>query len=160
VGRWLACAAAAIFLAHPIQTEAVLYVYQRSILLACFFSLLGLLMLAERRFSWAAIMLLCAFESKESAIAAPVAVALLGGLFLKWLQVNLPPSGVGKRLRITLFVAGILLAAAALGLLLYMDERTAGLGAAEHISPLRYLLTETRVVFTYLRLLFFPYSQS
>ena len=37
-GRLLA---AAIFLVHPIQTEPVLYVYQRSTLLACFFSLLG-----------------------------------------------------------------------------------------------------------------------
>src|SRR5437867_5772751 len=47
--RWLAIAAPALFLVHPIQTEAVLYVYQRSILLACFFSLLGLIALAERR---------------------------------------------------------------------------------------------------------------
>ena len=37
VEKWIAGTAAAIFLAHPIQTEAVLYVYQRSILLACFF---------------------------------------------------------------------------------------------------------------------------
>src|SRR5215470_6165254 len=35
-----ASVAAAIFLAHPIQTEPVMYVYQRSLLLACFFSLL------------------------------------------------------------------------------------------------------------------------
>src|SRR5262249_23472113 len=34
------------------------------------------------------------------------------------------------------------------------------LGAAGQIAPLRYLLIETRVVFTYLRLLFFPYPQS
>src|SRR5579884_980521 len=49
VDRWIATTAAAIFLVHPIQTGAVLYVYERSTLLACFFSLLGLIALADRR---------------------------------------------------------------------------------------------------------------
>jgi protein O-mannosyl-transferase len=54
----IASAAAAIFLVHPIQTEPVLYIYQRSILLACFFSLLALIALAERRHGWAAVLFL------------------------------------------------------------------------------------------------------
>ncbi len=53
VERWIAIAAAFIFLVHPIQTSAVLYVYERSTLLACFFSLLGLIAIAERRVGWA-----------------------------------------------------------------------------------------------------------
>src|SRR5215475_4769470 len=60
--QWVAIAAAAVFLVHPIQTEPVLYVYQRSILLACFFSLLGLTALAERRRGWAVLAFLLAFE--------------------------------------------------------------------------------------------------
>src|SRR5215831_14422035 len=47
--RWLAIAAAGLFLLHPIQTEPVLYVYQRSILLACLFSLLALVALTRNR---------------------------------------------------------------------------------------------------------------
>src|SRR6266571_8731648 len=80
VERWLAIAAAAVFLAHPIQTESVLYVYQRSTLLACFFSLLALIALAARRLWWALLMFILAFESKESALAVPAVAALLGGV--------------------------------------------------------------------------------
>src|SRR5437763_1578475 len=93
VEQWLAAGAAVVFLVHPIQTEAVLYVYQRSILLACFFSLLALLALTERRLWWAAVLFLCAFESKESAIAVPIAVAILGGQSLV--------AGLGPRLGLT-----------------------------------------------------------
>ncbi len=75
VERWIAVAAAAVFLVHPIQTSAVLYVYERSTLLACFFSLLALIALAERRTGWAAVLFILAFEGKESAIAVPLAVA-------------------------------------------------------------------------------------
>ena len=44
---WIAPAAALIFLAHPIQTESVVYVYQRSTLLATFFALVALIVIAE-----------------------------------------------------------------------------------------------------------------
>src|SRR6516164_11732888 len=47
--KWLAIAAAGLFLIHPIQTEPVLYVYQRSILLGCFFSLLAIIALVRKR---------------------------------------------------------------------------------------------------------------
>src|SRR5206468_9042385 len=75
--RWLAVAASAIFLAHPVQTEAVLYVYQRSVLLACLFSLLGVMALAGRKYWLSVVLFLCAFEGKESAIAVPLAVVVL-----------------------------------------------------------------------------------
>src|SRR5215471_17622149 len=78
--RWVALFAAGLFLVHPIQTEAVLYVYQRSILLACFFSLLALIFLSERRPWWAAAMFLFAFEGKESAVAVPIVVAMLASV--------------------------------------------------------------------------------
>src|SRR5437867_1607007 len=78
VEPWMATVAAAVFLAHPIQTEPVLYIYQRSILLACMFSLLGLIALVEKRTWWAVLAFFLAFESKESALAVPLAVALLG----------------------------------------------------------------------------------
>jgi len=49
---------------------------------------------------------------------------------------------------------------ATLGLLAYWEEQTVGVGAADQISPLKYFLVQTRVIYTYLRLLFFPYPQS
>src|SRR5207237_745431 len=80
VEPWVAVVAATVFLVHPIQTEPVLYVYQRSILLACLFSLLGLIALVHKRTGWAVLAFFLAFESKESALAIPLAVALFGGL--------------------------------------------------------------------------------
>ena len=148
VERWVAIAAASIFLVHPIQTSAVLYVYERSTLLACFFSLLALIALAERRVGWAVVFFALAFEGKESAIAVPLAVAILAG---------------GKklsRMRLMFLATAASLSILALALLMHWNERTVGIGAAAETSPLRYFLTETRVAYTYLRLLVFPYPQS
>jgi Tfp pilus assembly protein PilF len=59
-----------------------------------------------------------------------------------------------------LVAAVLILAVAALGVLAYRNEQTVGIRAASQISPLAYFFTETRVFYTYLRLLFFPYPQS
>jgi protein O-mannosyl-transferase len=166
VDPWIAFAAAAVFLAHPIQTEPVLYVYQRSILLACFFSLIALIALAERRMGWAALAFVLAFESKESAVAVPLAVALLTGFEglsrpLEVQESNAARSNsTSSRLRWVLLIAGLVFGVATLALLYYVNERTVGVGAAQQIGPVRYFITETRVVFTYLRLLVYPHPQS
>src|SRR5205814_4028042 len=58
-------------------TEPVMYVYQRSLLLACFFSLLALLALQKDRKWLMIVFFVAAFESKESALAIPILVAIL-----------------------------------------------------------------------------------
>src|SRR5262245_12293680 len=159
---WAATVAAAVFLVHSIQTEAVLYVYQRSILLACFFSLLALIALVNRRIGLAVLAFVLAFESKESALAVPLVLVL----FLvpqRWREIRdwqaskgaVDRSPTGRRL-VVLLVAVLALAAFALGLL--AEEKTVGLNTG--VNPLQYLLTQTRVVYTYLRLLVFPIPQS
>src|SRR6185436_16490043 len=140
------------------QTEAVVYVYQRSTLLACFFSLLGLIALAGQRHARAALMFFLAFESKESALAVPLAVACVSGFRAFGHSIALKPATT--RLRVAAIVSVAVLSAAVIALLAYQNEKTVGIGAAEIISPFRYLLIETRVIFTYIRLLFFPYPQS
>jgi protein O-mannosyl-transferase len=65
-----------------------------------------------------------------------------------------------RRYRIALLAGVLILAVAALGVLAYWNEQTVGIKAADQVSPLMYFLTETRVFYTYLRLLFFPYTQS
>ncbi len=211
--RWVAVTAAAIFLIHPIQTEPVLYVYQRSILLACFFSLLGLMAFSEKRL-WLAIgFFFLAFESKEAALAVPLALAMLYGGERRRLKnvsdhpvcaaeegehfINgaaTPPleegsgdkllhsphleegwtrhqenrgeatliaaDGVVREKLWMLFAGGIVLAVGALGLLVYLGEKTVGIGAIDQVSPLKYFLAETRIVYTYLRLLIWPFPQS
>ncbi len=142
--RWVALIAAAVFLVHPIQTEAVLYVYQRSILLACFFSLLALISIYHERYWIAAILFVCAFESKESAISVPIALAILHRHKGRW------PILIG-----TLVAGG-----SALALLVYLKDTTVGIGAAEQISPWTYFIAQSRVIYTYLRLLVWPPPQS
>jgi tetratricopeptide (TPR) repeat protein len=147
VEDWIAVGAAALFLVHPIQTEAVLYIYERSTLLACFFSLLGLIAWVRGKPWPAALMFVLAFEGKESALAAPLLVALLS--FPKTVKTKF-----GMRTGIALAVAAL----SAATLFLLVGDKTVGISAG--VSPFRYLLTETRVAFTYLRLLVFPVPQS
>jgi tetratricopeptide (TPR) repeat protein len=146
--KWVATVAAAIFMVHPIQTAAVLYVYERSTLLACFFSLLALLALADGRTGLAILLFVLAFEGKESAIGVPLAVAALYG------------GKVFSKARLIIFAGALALAITALASLAYWNEQTVGIHATAQVSPVRYLLTETRVVYTYMRLLLLPYSQA
>ena len=83
---WLPLAAAGIFALHPVQTEAVNYVYQRSTLMAALFTLLSMNSFLHaqhsrhRKFWFAAagVFFLLAVVSKEVAVALPLLwVALL-----------------------------------------------------------------------------------
>jgi Flp pilus assembly protein TadD len=179
--RRLALFAAAIFLVHPIQTEPVLYVYQRSILLACFFSVLALLAFKSNRHVLALILFVCAFESKESAVAIPFMLAVLvmwrsrGGAEESGSESVAPPGLINRgnvhpglapgatflrRSAAVLLVIVLVMSAATIAILERQHEKTVGLGAATQVSPTTYLLTETRVIYTYLRLLVFPFPQS
>jgi tetratricopeptide (TPR) repeat protein len=140
----MAATAAAIFLLHPIQSEPVFYVYQRSTLLACFFSLCALYAFQARRYWLAGLLFFFAFESKESALAVPLALSLL----------------YEHRARKAIAVGVAIAGSAALAMLLYRHETTVGLGAVSAVSPLAYLGSQLRVFYTYLRLLVWPYPQS
>lgn len=161
VEQWMAVVAAAVFLVHPIQTEPALYIYQRSVLLACMFSLLAMIALAKRRVGWAVAAFFLAFESKESAVAVPLAIALLA-TSKGWIEIEARHFGETnpeKRRLIVWAAFGILaVALGAFALVLLWNEPTVGFNSG--VNPLRYLLTETRVVYTYLRLLVFPFPQS
>jgi protein O-mannosyl-transferase len=149
LGRQMAFIASTIFLVHPIQTEPVLYVYQRSILLGCFFSLLALLAYQARR-PWLALLLFaCAFEGKESSLAVPLLLALALSVHrMRW------------KTTVALGLFAVALGIGAMGILSYHGETTVGLGVISQVTPVSYLLTQTGVVYTYLRLLVLPYSQS
>ncbi len=164
VGQWMAGVAAFIFLAHPIQIESVVYVYQRSTLLGTCFGLLGLIMMSpaartdsggapghrdgngRRRIFLAVVLFLLAFEGKETALALPLVMVVFVGL-----KDRLTPWTVST-------VA--LLSIAALGILARLGEETVGIGARDEVGSWSYFLTEVQVFYTYLRLLIVPYPQS
>ncbi len=164
VGGWMAGAAAAIFLAHPIQVESVVYVYQRSTLLGTCFGLMGLIVMSggggldrsgnqtvghspgRWRLFLAFVLFFLAFEGKETALALPLLMVLIVGL--------------KSRLARWIVTVVAVLSIAALAVLARLGERTVGIGALAEVGPVSYLLTEVRVFYTYLRLLIVPYPQS
>ena len=166
--RAVALAAALLFALHPVQTEAVTYVVQRLAVLATTFCLLGLLAHARARLlpsgparlAWYAAglaALLLAMFTKENAFTFPAVVVLYDLLFL-------PPTP-----RRAAWLAPVLLTALAIPVTLVdlgqplavaLDAAGAATRAQSAVSRWHYLLTELRVIVTYLRLLVFPVGQS
>lgn len=133
--------AAALFAVHPLQAEAVDYVWGRSIVLAaalCFASLLC--WITERR--WCSVaFFVAALLAKEEAAAFP--------LLLPWLD--------RKRDRGKIAIMLVLSLAAGLRVI-YALSITSGApaGAQAGISPWHYFLAQGVVIWRYLRLLVVP----
>jgi len=134
--------AAALFAIHPIQAEAVNYVWARSILLAaalCFASLLAWL---EGK-QWTAVAwFAAALLAKEECAAFPLMLWVIG-------------RGKTRRLAVML-----LLSVAAGSRVIYATLVTPGApaGFQAGISPWRYLAAQSVVILRYLRLLIVPYG--
>ena len=187
--RVVALFAALLFVSHPVQTQAVTYVVQRFASLATLFYLLSLVMYIKwrlvsqaagyrdregeqgrtgrsssrvQRYALYAVSLVSAvlgMKTKEVVFTLPIMTALYEFFFFR--------GKVKKRL---LFVAPLSLTMLIVPLTLlgqkgalasarYVDE-SLKIGASQEISRWDYLLTQFRVVITYLRLLVFPVRQN
>ncbi len=160
--RWLPVASAGIFALHPIQSEAVNYIYQRSVLLATLFSLAAIvtfLLFAGGKRSTASGLLAAAFTvlaclSKETALALPLLLAALA-----WIC---SPGAAGPRQvlhRMRYLLPPLLLlmltgSAWVLFSLYQKGDRTVGLGLAR--QSLHYMGSQVQVIATYIRMLFWP----
>jgi tetratricopeptide (TPR) repeat protein len=157
----LAAAAALLWAVHPLATEAVVYVVQRTELMASLFYLLALLLFALATRSARAVALLagsvaaCALGmlSKEIAVSAPLAVWLYDATFVSG------SFGAALRKRKAYYGAlgatWLLLAAT-----LFREGGTiegTGLDLELGLTPFEYLLTQSRVVLHYLRLVLWPH---
>lgn len=161
---WIPAAfAAAVFLLHPIQTEAVSYIAGRSECLSVFFFLAAFAVFLYRRaseVSWPtsiAVLLLfgAAALTKEHTLVLP-ALLLLTDYY--W---NPGFSFSGMRRNWRLYVP---IALAAAGGLVYVAKvltqaATAGFGLTG-LTWYQYFFTECRAFFVYLRLLVFPAGQN
>jgi len=155
---WLAAAAAAIWAGHPLNTEAVTYIVQRSESLASLFivaTIYCLIRLASasrgRRWWGVGAVVACALAmgSKEIATAAPVLALLYDRTFLA----GSFASALKQRWKIYVAMAAtwclILLS-------LCTGRRGAMVGFQLGVSPLDYFRTELNVIALYLRLAFWP----
>ena len=153
----LPCLTALLFLTHPIQTEAVVYISARSVLLASFFYLFSLLLFlrfntdsGRRRnyfYLFSLIFFALALFSKEIAITLPVILVLYSYYFLK-------PRRLIRGHHIPFFIL------AGLYFLLRMKIGVLSTTVPGAGGRYLYLITSLRVIPSYLRLLILPINQS
>ena len=178
-GAWFAFACALLFVAHPLQTQAVTYIVQRFASLAALLFMLSLdcYILARQisatklnapcrphRIRWflyalSALFALLSLKTKENAYTLPVVVLIYDVMFIGGLS-SISIS-IKKRRRTLVPLAGVALACILFiinryGLTAILDK----LRATNEISRHDYLVTQFRVIVTYLRLLFFPVGQT
>jgi protein O-mannosyl-transferase len=142
--------AAALFAIAPIQSEAVDYIWARSILLATLLTLAALRAWLNGR-PWIAVLwFACALLAKEECAAFPLALA-----WLEWRKILPAP----RRSKFAI-AAMIALAGAAGARVIWALSVTPGApgGAQAGISPLNYLLSQGVVIWRYLQLTLAPYG--
>ncbi len=148
-GHGLALAVAAIWLVHPLETEAVTYVTQRTELLMGLFVLLTLFSAVR---GWPAASVLCcalAVGCKETAAAAPLLVVLYDRVFL------FPSLAAAVRARWRLY-AGLGATWGLLAASLLLLPRHESVGFGHGITAWEYARTQLAVLARYLRLAFWP----
>jgi len=162
----LALATAGLFALHPIQSEAVAYLVQRGEALASALAIGGLLLFLrteqlwgsrDRWLAWGAACatFFAAVAAKPLALATPAAYLTYRVFIISDARPHLWRRAIA-------IVAPLLVAAAILSLILLhslRDSPDAGLNAGD-LGPWRYLLTQTRVTLSYVRLLAWPIGQT
>jgi tetratricopeptide (TPR) repeat protein len=165
---WIAAVVAFVFLVHPIQTQAVNYLWQRTTLLAAFFYLGTLVLYIHGRrntnrlyYRAALAACLAAMLSKEIAFTLPLMVVLIEFLFLQreskdkrsWFWV-LP-------FLLMLLVIPVLLQRAEGATLPIMRPNDMTSGVAEDVMTRKdYWMTQVNALRTYLRLFIWPLGQN
>ena len=183
-----AIAVSLLFLAHPVQTQAVTYITQRFASLATLFYLLSLLLylsagllrvkagddaakagpLSIAAYILSILVAALAMKTKEISFTLPIVIALYELAFFR--EPVGSPGRYGKLWNIVPFV----LVTGIIPLELFGPEfglwgsgavvgehiRSMQMGELTSISPHDYLVTQFRVIITYLRLLILPINQS
>ncbi|MEK6582508.1 MAG: tetratricopeptide repeat protein, partial [Nitrospirota bacterium] len=168
---------ALLFVAHPIQTQAVTYIVQRFTSLATFFYLLSLVMYIKFRSQQSAIIgqqklhaarytlyavsffsAILAMKTKEISFTLPIIIALYEFMFFE--------GNIKKRL---LYLIPILLTMLIIPLSLIGTDKPIGdvigelretVQETKEIPRWSYFFTQFRVIVTYIRLLFLPINQN
>jgi protein O-mannosyl-transferase len=178
--RWYPLLGTLLFVAHPLQTQAVTYTVQRLTSLAGLLFLLALYLFVRARellaagaafrtvrhlgcYLGALLAGALAILAKENAVLLPFALLLFARFF---------PAGTDTRWRPLLaYVVPFCLAPIWSGVSFVIPllsgsttldkiANSSGLANMEGNSPLRYLFTEFSVLWIYIRMLFLPYGQA
>lgn len=163
---------ALLFVAHPLQTQAVTYIIQRFVPLACFFYLGAVVLYVQARLSdrrsirvvslvLSFIATLLAMLTKETSFTLPVVLLMLELMFftgnLKKRLLRLIPFSATMAV-IPLMVMRLAASAHKAGFSALSDPTN--LVNFSGTSRWEYLMTQFGVIVRYLRLLFFPVGQN
>ncbi len=158
-----------VFVSHPLQTEAVTFIWQRTASMATMFYLASLCLYVKSRFIpkksyyiGSLITAILAMFTKETAITLPIMILIYEYCFFN----NKENGGTIKRRHLlTPFLLTILI----IPLTMFFTKSTQSISAQEmqnaingttKINPAHYFLTEFRVMITYIRLAFLPINQN
>ncbi len=172
VRRYAPLAAGLLFSVHPLATQSVTYIVQRFASLAALFYLLSVALYVQARLSLEAER---PSKGRSAAFYCLSLLAAAGAMRTKEISFTLPLVAAGCEL--LFFRPGrrslLLVPLAATALLVPLGLATQGQGLADvladvsgfasetrEISRWAYLLTQSRVVLTYLRLLILPVEQN
>ncbi len=163
--EWIAFFAAALFVVHPLHIQAVTYIVQRAASLAALFYLASMLGYLRARIAsspagrigWGAICLLsmlCAFFTKQNTATLPAAFVLMELLFWRIHRKKLILIALGGALVMLgawiLFSKALHLDPFSLQSMAVISQET------QNISRSAYMMTQFRVLWTYLRLFVYP----
>ncbi len=166
----IALFAGLVFVSHPVQIEGVTYIWQRAASIAAFFYLASLSLYVKSRllqdkestsglgriyYVCSLIIAIVAMFTKENAITLPLMILLYEFSFLKTKRSF--NGGYTIPFLFSLFIIPLTM------LLTKSDRFQEIQGVVEGpggISPTHYLLTQFRVMITYIRLVFLPFNQN
>jgi hypothetical protein len=143
IGQNAALIAAALFALHPIQTEPIVYIFERATLLSTLFCLLSMQSLLDKQYLRAAGWFTLALLSKEECVAFPVFLLLVRPVLLPAIGMLCLSLAAGLRVFLALRILNV-----------------RGAGATAGISSLDYFSTQGIVILRYFRLLLAPYGFS
>jgi tetratricopeptide (TPR) repeat protein len=176
--RMAALFSALLFTAHPIQTQAVTYIYQRLTSLTTLFYLLSIIAYIKARLAGLSaeqgsapvklraaafylasiISAVIAMKTKEIAFTLPLMIALFEFVFFR--------SGFKKKMIfiLPLLLTLVIIPISMMGLHKPIGELLSDISERTRVqtdmSRWDYLMTQMRVVVTYVRLIFFPAEQN
>ncbi|MBI3610024.1 MAG: tetratricopeptide repeat protein [Nitrospirae bacterium] len=161
---WIALATALLFVSHPVQTQAVTYIVQRFASLAALFYLLTVVcylkwrlapMESKSRYLWYAMGLIStalAMKTKENSLTLPLMILLMEAIFFR-------PFTRRRWLTLVPFLLTLLIIPLS-RVDVHGDTEVRLTQQTTEISRFDYLLTQFRVIVTYIRLLILPINQN